>query len=69
MSKNQFPDDDQCLEELIQSVLDEEPGICIKCGHRMIQQYKTQWVEFSTDIKMRCHHCGYTAQKETKLLS
>jgi len=35
----------------------------------MIQQYKTEWKDLSTEIKMRCHHCGHTAVDETKLLS
>ena len=69
MSKDLFSDDEQSLEELMQSILDEEPGICIKCGHKMIQQYKTEWNDLSTEIKMRCHHCGHTALDETKLLS
>ncbi len=69
MSKSLYSEDDQNLEELMQSILDEEPGMCIKCGHRMIQQYKTQWEELSTEIKMRCNHCGHTASDEKKLLS
>ena len=69
MSNSLLPDDDETLEELIQSVLDEEPGTCIKCGHKMIQQYKTKWDQFSTEIKMKCYNCGHTASDERKLLS
>lgn len=69
MPKNLYSDEEQTLEELMQSILEEEPGMCIKCGHKMIQQYKTEWSGLSTEIKMRCHHCGHTAVDEKKLLS
>ena len=69
MSKSLYDDEDQNLEELMQSILEEEPGTCIKCGHRMIQQYSTKWDHLTTEIKMQCNHCGHTASKESKLLS
>ena len=69
MSKNIDLNEDTELEQLIQSLLDEEEGSCIKCGFKMIQQYKMEPTTLSTEIKMRCHQCGHTALDETKLLS
>ena len=69
MSKSQYQEDEQDLEELIQSILDEEPGTCIKCGFKLMQEYKTKWDLLSTQIKLKCHKCGHTATNETKLLS
>ena len=69
MSKHIYSDEEQDLEEIMQSILDEDPGHCIKCGHKMIQQYKTKWDQLSTEIKMQCHQCGHSAKDETKLLS
>ena len=69
MSKNLNLTDDSELEQLIQSIMEEDEGSCIKCGFKMIQQYRTEWVSLTTEIKMRCHQCGHTEVDDTKMLS
>ena len=70
MPKNFDISEDCELEQLIQSLIEEEEeGTCTKCGHKMIQQYKTEWSELTTEIKMRCQKCGHTQIDSKKLLS
>ena len=69
MSKSLLCETEDEMEELIQSLMDEGPNICLKCGHKMIQQFKTEWSELSTEVKMKCFHCGHTAHDDKKLLN
>lgn len=69
MSKNLNFSTEQELDEIIQSLMEENPNMCFKCGHKLIQQYKTEWNNLSTEIKMKCHQCGHAESSEKKLLS
>jgi len=71
MSKSNYSEEEEeeTLEELLHSVLDEDPGSCIKCGNKMIQKYQTKWSTLSTEIKLKCEVCGHSSKVEKKLLS